>query len=131
MKPIKFQKFLLNARLESIAWGLFLTMIGVLWLYPEGRFPEDTWLLGTGVILLGLNFVRKSYGIHTSAFTIILGILALAAGLDDYLGFEIPILAVILIIFGLSILIGPSMAKGKGKSTWSWCGGSCEKWFEE
>ncbi|MBU0578032.1 hypothetical protein KJ742_04580 [Patescibacteria group bacterium] len=128
----KFKKFALNARFESIAWGLFLVMIGVLWLYPEGRFPEDTWLLGTGIILLGLNAVRHMYGLHISIFTTLLGLIALVAGLDDYLGYEIPILPILIIIFGVSILLGPSLIKNKvKKGSWFCCKGSCEKWFEE
>ena len=54
------QKMHLNKRLEAIAWGLFLIMIGALWLLPDETVPEGTWLLGVGVILLGLNFFTQS-----------------------------------------------------------------------
>ena len=111
----------LNARLEGIAWALFLIMLGVLWLFPEGRFHEDAWLLGVGVILLLLNAVRYLYHIKISTFTIILGILALAAGLDDFYGFELPIIPILVIIVGLSIIIRPKWLKCK----------RCEKWLEE
>ena len=36
------QKHNLNKRLEEIGWALFLIMIGVIWLMPVGRLPEDT-----------------------------------------------------------------------------------------
>ncbi len=128
----KFKKFALNARLESVAWALFLIMIGFFWLYPEGTFPKDAWLLGTGIILLGLNAVRTMYDIHISSFSVILGIIALVAGLDDYLGFEIPIVPILIIIFGVSILIGPSIVKNScKKKSFFCCKGSCEKWFGE
>lgn len=103
----KIQKFVLNARLDSIAWALFLIMIGVLWMLPEGRLPEDTWLLGVGIILLGLNAVRRLYNIKVSYFTVVIGILALFSGLDNYIGFKIPIIPILIIILGLGILIGP------------------------
>jgi hypothetical protein len=40
----------LNRRLEEYAWGVFLIMIGILWLLPAGAVPEDTWLVGAGAI---------------------------------------------------------------------------------
>ncbi|MBN2086749.1 hypothetical protein JW758_00205 [Candidatus Peregrinibacteria bacterium] len=127
----KIKKFMLNARLESIAWALFLIMIGFFWLYPEGTFPKDAWLLGTGVILLGLNIVRSSLDIHISSFTVILGIIALIAGLDDFIGFEIPIVPILIIIFGISILIGPSIIKHNcKKNSFFSCKSSYEKWFD-
>ena len=110
-----------NSRLEGIAWALFLIMLGVLWLFPEGRFPEDTWLLGVGAILLLLNMVRYLYRIKMSTFTIILGIIALAAGLDDYISVELPIIPILVIIIGLSIILRPKRLK---------CN-RCEKWLEE
>jgi hypothetical protein len=40
------QKMHLNKRLETIAWGLFLIMIGGLWLFPDKTVPDGAWLLG-------------------------------------------------------------------------------------
>jgi len=74
-------KMHLNKRLEAIAWGLFLIMIGGLWLLPDETVPEGTWLLGVGVIMLGLNGVRNMYGIKMSGFTHL-------PDLDHPLGFE-------------------------------------------
>ena len=53
-----WQKLALNARLEAIGWALFLIWIGGLWLMPDERLPEETWLIGAGLIMLGLNGVR-------------------------------------------------------------------------
>src|SRR3972149_2042115 len=77
------QKAALNKRLESIGWGLFLIMIGGIWLVPDEQVPEGTWLIGAGLIMLGLNLARYLNGIRMSGFTIVLGILALASGLSD------------------------------------------------
>ena len=96
-------------------------MIGILWMQPEGRLPEDTWLIGVGIIMLGLNGVRHLYGLKMSNFTIVVGVLALLAGIDDYLGFEVPILPIIIILLGISILIGPKWFRCK----------PCESWFKE
>ena len=36
----------LNQRLESAAWGLFLIMVGGLWLIPNELVPNGAWLIG-------------------------------------------------------------------------------------
>jgi len=93
-----------NKTLESIAWGLFLVMIGGLWLVPEGVVPEGTWLIGVGLIMIGLNVARRLNGIKTSAFTVFLGTLALVIGLADFAGVDLPLLPILLIIIGANIL---------------------------
>ena len=68
----------LNHRLETIGWGLFLIMLGGFALAKE--VPEGTWLIGAGLIMLGLNAVRLLLGIRASWFTLILGTIALLSG---------------------------------------------------
>jgi len=94
----------LNNRLEAIGWGLFLIMIGGLWLVPDAMVPAGSWLIGVGLIMLGLNVARYFFGIKLSWFTIILGFLALASGLGDFLGFDLPLVPIVLILIGLSII---------------------------
>jgi hypothetical protein len=45
----------LDKRFEWIGWGLFLIMLGGLALVPNHLVPQGTWLVGTGLIMLGLN----------------------------------------------------------------------------
>ncbi|MGI6206881.1 MAG: hypothetical protein ACOYEW_01595 [Anaerolineae bacterium] len=94
----------LNSRLETIGWGLFLIMLGGLGLVPNALVPEGAWLLGVGVILLGLNAARYRYGIKTSGFTIVLGIIALGSGLSSLLGVNLPWFPLLLIIGGAVLL---------------------------
>lgn len=94
----------LDKRLEAIAWALFLIMIGGLGLIPGDQVPEGTWLIGVGIIMLGLNLLRYFYGIRTSGFTIVLGTLALLSGLGDLLGIDMPVLPIILILIGANII---------------------------
>jgi hypothetical protein len=100
------QKRTLNKRLEAVGWGLFFIMIGGLWLVPGEVLPEGTWLIGVGVIMLGLNLARYMNGIKMSWFTIVLGVLALAAGLGDYVGVELPLIPIVIVLVGLSIIVG-------------------------
>ena len=105
------QKSALNKRLESIGWALFLIMIGGLWLVPGERVPKGTWLIGAGLIMLGLNGARYVSGIKMSGFTIVLGVLALAAGLGDFFGVDLPLLPILIILIGANIILRPLIEK--------------------
>lgn len=95
----------LNIRIEEIGWAVFLMMIGIIWFLPEGTIPPDSWLIGSGVIMLGINFVRYFFGIKMSGFTVFLGILAFVAGLSGFLGLKLPVIAGLFVIFGASLLM--------------------------
>jgi hypothetical protein len=93
----------LNKRLETVSWGLFLIMLGGLAFVKD--VPEGTWLIGVGVIMLGLNAVRLLAGIRASWFTLILGTIALLAGLGSVLGVDIPVGPLLIILIGLAIIV--------------------------
>lgn len=96
----------LGRRLDGIGWGLFLVMLGGLWLVPEDwGVPEATWLLGTGVIILGLILARYLNGLQVSGFWLFLGALALGSGLADVLGLDLPVFPILIIIVGAGILL--------------------------
>ncbi len=104
------QKSALNKRLEAIGWGLFLIMIGGIWLAPGEWVPQGTWLIGAGLIMLGINGVRYLKGIKTSGLTVVLGILALFAGLGSLFGVK-PLVAILLILIGAGIILKPLILK--------------------
>lgn len=93
----------LNKRLETVGWGLFLIMLGGFALVKG--VPEGTWLIGAGLIMLGLNAVRLLLGIRASWFTLILGTIALLAGLSSVLGVDIPVGPLLIILIGLAIVV--------------------------
>ena len=74
-------KINLNKRLEESGWGFFLLMTGTLMLLPSEFVPEGTWLIGAGLIQLGLNGIRYLNDIKVSRFTITLGFAAIVFGL--------------------------------------------------
>lgn len=47
---------------------MFLILTAVVWLFPETRVPPGTWLVGTGLLLLGLNAVRAISKVPVSGF---------------------------------------------------------------
>ncbi len=105
------QKKALDKRLDALGWGLFLIMIGCLWLIPEESVPEGTWLIGAGVIILGLIGIRILYGIKISGVWLVIGVLALAFGISDFSGLNLPVLPILIILFGLSIILKPLLKK--------------------
>ena len=107
ISPDETEKKELNKRLDNAAWGLFLVMLGCLWLIPDEQVPEDTWLLGAGVILLGLNAVRYLNGIRMSGFTIFLGVLGILLGIGGLLGVDLPVFPILVILIGLGMVLGP------------------------
>jgi hypothetical protein len=93
----------LNKRLESVGWGLFLIMLGGFALVKN--VPEGTWLIGAGLIMLGLNAVRLLAGIRASWFTVILGFIALASGVSSVYGVDIPVGPLLIILIGSAIVV--------------------------
>ena len=103
------QKKALDKRLDSIGWALFLIMIGCLWLVPPFMVPQGAWLIGTGIIILGITWVRHINNIMINKFWIVIGIIALASGLSQFLGIKLPLFPILLVIVGVSIIVKPMM----------------------
>ena len=93
-------------RFEKIGWGLFLVMLGAIWLFPDSVVPEGTFMFGVGIILLGINLVKYSKGYRVNGFTIFLGLVAIIAGLSSLLGRSVDIFPLVLILWGISIIFG-------------------------
>ena len=92
-------------RLDQIGWGIFLVMIGTIWLVPA--VPSGTWLIGTGILLLALNAIRSRLGIPWSGFWVAIGVIALTAGLGDVAGVKLPLFPICLVIIGAALILKP------------------------
>ncbi len=99
------EKAALNKRLESIAWGLFLIMLGGFALVPDKTIPNGAWSIGVGIIMLGLNAARYFYKLRMSGFTTFLGILSLLGGIAELAGFTNLGGAMLLIILGAYLIL--------------------------
>lgn len=97
----------LDRELQDVAWGLLLTLTGVIWLVPADRVPEGAWLLGVAAVLLGVNVVRYFSHIAVNGFSLALGLMALLAALGRLWRTDLPLLAICFIIIGLSLLMKP------------------------
>jgi hypothetical protein len=101
----------ISKHLEEIAWGMLLILTGVIWIVPGIPVPFGTWLIGTGIILVGINAVRYSLDRRFETFSVVLGIVALAAGVGEFLAVDLPILGLCLVAFGAVLLLRPLRKK--------------------
>ena len=106
MKDIKN----LNKQYATLAWGALFLWLGILMVIPGDQ--NGIFVLGAGVILLGLNIARSLSKIPTSAFSITLGILSIGLGSYALLRpllhaphFEVGFIPLVLIVIGLYVLI--------------------------
>lgn len=107
------EKAALNKQLETIAWGLFIIMLGGFAFVPKESVPKGAWSIGLGVIMLGLNAMRYFKGIRMSGFTTVLGLVSLVGGLLEIFGSYNLDGAILLIILGVYLLFKPLFDKKK------------------
>jgi hypothetical protein len=100
-----------DRRIENIGWALFLIMIGVLWLVPDSIVPQGAWMVGAGLILLGINAVRYVKNIDVNGFSTTLGLFAVVAGAMSVAGMDVPIFPIFLLVVGVMILIRTLFAR--------------------
>ena len=100
-------KAALNKRMETMAWGAFLIMLGGFMFVPEEIIKGGWWSIGVGFILLGLNAARYFNGLKMSGFTTFLGVISVIGGaLDLVLAQDIDG-AVFLIVLGSYLILKP------------------------
>lgn len=104
------EKAALNKRLESMAWGAFLIMLGGFMFIPDETVDQGWWSIGVGLIFLGLNAARYFNGLRMSGFTTFLGIISLIGGVLGLLGLDVDG-AVLLIVLGGYLILKPYFDK--------------------
>jgi len=100
-------KAALNKRMETMAWGAFLIMLGGFMFVPQEIVQGGWWSIGVGVIMLGLNAARYFNHLRMSGFTTFLGILSITGGILDLAGMEGVNGAVLLIVLGGYLILKP------------------------
>ena len=96
-------------RLDQIGRGIFLVMMGTIWLVPG--VPAGTWLMGTGILLLALSAIRSRLGITWSGFWVAVGVVAFAAGLGDFVGIKLPLFPICLVVIGVTLILKPLVSQ--------------------
>lgn len=115
----------LGARLDEIAWALFLIMTGALWLTPGGWAPDGSWLVGLGVILLGWSGARRFCRRPVSACAIAVGIAALVAGVGRILGGAGLFIPILFVALGIVLATRTVTKSRQGGTVTTDGGGAC------
>ncbi len=108
---IDSDKAALNKRLETMAWGAFLIMLGGFMFVPDETIKGGWWSIGVGLIFLGLNAARYFNGLRMSGFTTFLGIISVIGGALDLAGVEGVNGAVLIIVLGGYLILKPYFEK--------------------
>lgn len=106
-----------SVALTSLAWGIFFVLIGLSWALSEyyGISMVPYVALGAGIILIGLNVARTGLGMHLSKFSLFIGIVAFAFGGAALIGYELPLIAMIIVLIGLFIIAEAAVSLRKSK----------------
>ncbi len=100
-------KAALNKRMETMAWGAFLIMLGGFMFVPEEIIKGGWWSIGVGLILLGLNGARYFNGLRMSGFTTFLGVISVLGGIFDLVTVQDFGGAIFLIVLGGYLILKP------------------------
>ncbi len=97
----------LNKRLENVAWGVFLILLGGFLLVPHTVVAQGVWSIAVGLVMLGLNVARYFNGIRMSGFTTVLGLLSVVSGVASLAGWSELDGALLLVILGTYLIAKP------------------------
>jgi hypothetical protein len=94
----------LDKRVDILGWGVLFVVLGVVGLAPD--LPDGAWLIAAGLVFIGVSVVRAIVRLPVSGFTTVVGVVALAAGLGSVAGLEAAVWPLMLIVLGLSLIVG-------------------------
>ncbi len=94
----------ISDRVDTIGWGLLFMAIGAVSLMPA--MPDGAWLIAAGIVLLGASAVRAWMGLGAYGTTIVVGVVALSAGIFTVAGLTTEVGPLVLIVLGLALVVG-------------------------
>lgn len=89
-------------KLDAAAWGLFFVWVGVALIANIGW---GLGLLGVGVITLGGQLARRSFGLTVEGFWVVAGLLFVLGGVWELLGIEYSLVPIVSIVAGVALLL--------------------------
>ncbi len=95
-------KHVLYRKLDAIGWGLFFIWTGIAFLADVGWGPG---LLGVGIITLGVQTVRKYFGLKLKGFWIAVGSLFVAGGIWELYKIQFELWPILCVIAGIALLV--------------------------
>jgi hypothetical protein len=103
-----------RSRFDAAGWALFFIWVGIAWLVDVG---VGVGLLGVAVITLGMQGLRKVYGVPVEGFWILVGFGFAIAGFWQWFAIETPLAPLILIAVGVALLIWRVWPKSHHRSS--------------
>ncbi len=89
-------------RLDSVAWGMFFVWVGFALL---ANFGWGIGLLGTGIIVLGGQALRKYFALPLETFWLIIGLAFVFAGVWELLSLRVGLIPIVCIAAGIVLLL--------------------------
>ena len=89
-------------RFDAAGWALFFIWVGVVWL---AGVSLAVGLLGVATITLGMQGIRKLYGVRVEGFWVLVGLGFAVAGIWQWLDVGKPFAPVVLIAIGVALLV--------------------------
>ncbi len=104
----------LNRRLARLAWGALLIWWGVVLIIEP--ITIGIGVVGTGLILLGVNAIRSLRGISPRHRTTLIGFIAVLWGALDQARYMLALpsglsFALLLVVSGLTVLLSPLLTR--------------------
>ena len=72
---------------------------------------QRAFLIGLGALFIGLNIVRYFYSQKISKFWSVIGFILIVIGLGEFFSLEIPVIPVVIIVIGISMILKPLLRK--------------------
>jgi hypothetical protein len=91
------------SKFDAAGWALFFIWVGISWLADVGWGLA---LLGVAVITLGMQALRRAFGVRLELFWVLVGLGFAIAGLWEWLDIQLPLAPFILIAIGLALFFG-------------------------
>jgi hypothetical protein len=94
----------ISGRVDTIGWGLLFVAIGAVSLLPT--MPDGAWLVAAGLVMLGASAARAWMRLPVHGATVVVGVVALAAGAFTVAGLTTEVGPLVLIVLGLTLVVG-------------------------
>jgi hypothetical protein len=98
----------LEDKLAAYGWGTFFVWIGLAYYL---KFHIGLGLLGVGINTLFWQGARKKFNLKLEGFWLFVGCLFVIGGLWEFLQKELPLIPIVLIVAGITILISALFKK--------------------
>lgn len=90
-----------TSKFEAAGWALFFIWVGIAWLADIGL---GVGLLGVAAITLGMQAIRKMFGVNVEGFWVLVGLGFAVGGLWEWLDVQLPLAPIVLIAVGVALL---------------------------